>query len=226
MRSTEIDGERWAERRAMVDQQLRRRGLHDERVLAAMLAVPRHRFVPARLRDAAYDDRALGIGEGQTISQPYMVARACELAELTAADRVLDVGAGSGYQAAVLAQLSQHVVAIELIETLAQGARATLCDLGIENVRVVTGDGTLGFAPEAPYQAIVVAAGAPSVPKALIEQLALGGRLVIPLGPDAMQTLTVLRKTEAGVELRGHDGCVYVPLRGAGGWADRERSFD
>jgi protein-L-isoaspartate(D-aspartate) O-methyltransferase len=222
MSSTDDTDERWSERRAMLDRQLKRRGLRDERVLAAMLAVPRHRFVPARSRGAAYEDRALGIGEGQTISQPYMVARACELAELTARDRVLDVGAGSGYQAAVLARLCERVVAIELIETLAQSARQTLSELGVRNVRVVAGDGTRGFVQEAPYQAIVVAAGAPSVPDALVEQLAIGGRLVIPLGPGALQTLTVLRKTEAGVERHDHDGCVYVPLRGAGGWADRE----
>jgi protein-L-isoaspartate(D-aspartate) O-methyltransferase len=226
MGSLDEVSERASERRTMLDQQLKRRGLRDASVLAAMLAVPRHRFVPARLRHAAYEDRALGIGEGQTISQPYMVARACELAELTPRDRVLDVGAGSGYQAAVLAHLCERVVAIELLETLAHGARQVLHDLGVENVRVVVGDGTRGFAQEAPYQAILVAAGAPRVPDALLDQLAIGGRLVIPLGPDALQTLTVLRKTEAGVEQHGHDGCVYVPLRGAGGWADRERTFD
>jgi protein-L-isoaspartate(D-aspartate) O-methyltransferase len=155
-----------------------------------------------------------------------MVARACELLEAQPGDRVLDVGAGSGYQAAVLAQLCRYVVSIERIPTLAEGARIALAQLGIENVRVVTGDGTLGFAEEAPYHGIVVAAGAPSVPQALLDQLVLGGRLVIPLGPDSMQTLTVLRKTEYGIEERGYDGCVYVPLRGSGGWADREHSID
>jgi protein-L-isoaspartate(D-aspartate) O-methyltransferase len=224
MRSTDARDERVAERLAMVKQQLERRGIRDARVLAAMASVPRHRFVPESMRHAAYEDRALSIGEGQTISQPYMVARACELAEIEPGDRVLDVGAGSGYQAAVLAQLCERVVAIELVEGLAERARRALDDLAIQNVRVVVGDGTRGFVEEAPYQAILVAAGAPLVPEALIEQTALGGRVVIPVGPHALQTMTVLRKTENGVEQKGYDACVYVPLRGGGGWADSELS--
>jgi protein-L-isoaspartate(D-aspartate) O-methyltransferase len=222
MHFTEPLDERMAERLAMVKHQLERRGIRDVRVLAAMASVPRHRFVPESMQNAAYEDRALSIGEGQTISQPYMVARACELAELEPGDRVLDVGAGSGYQAAVLAQLCKRVVAIELVESLAERAQRTLDNLGIENVRVVIGDGTRGFIEEAPYQAILVAAGSPVVPDALIEQAALGGRVVIPLGSHAMQTMTVLRKAETGIEQNGYDGCVYVPLRGAGGWADSE----
>jgi protein-L-isoaspartate(D-aspartate) O-methyltransferase len=226
MSSTDQNDERRAERTMMVEQQLARRGIDDPRVLGAMATVPRHRFVPMAMRHAAYEDRALSIGEGQTISQPYMVARACQLAELAPGDRVLDVGAGSGYQAAVLAQLCERVIAIELLEPLAAEARRRLAELGISNVRVVTGDGTLGWPAEAPYQAILVAAGSPSVPEALVEQLAIGGRLVIPLGGGAMQTLTVLRKTDAGIEQRGYDGCVYVPLRGGGGWADAARTYD
>jgi protein-L-isoaspartate(D-aspartate) O-methyltransferase len=222
MSATENHDEHWDARATMIERQLRRRGLDDERVLAAMAAVPRHRFVPSRLQHAAHEDRALAIGAGQTISQPYMVARACELLELTPSDRVLEVGGGSGYQAAVLAQLCKRVVTVELIESLAERARRTLAELGIDNVRVVTGDGTQGFAEEAPYQAIVVAAGTPSIPDALIEQLDIGGRLVIPVGPDFMQTLTVVRKTASGIEQRGYDGCVYVPLRGGGGWADQD----
>ncbi|MFI5306644.1 MAG: protein-L-isoaspartate(D-aspartate) O-methyltransferase [Polyangiales bacterium] len=224
MRSTEPPDERLAERVAMVKQQLERRGIRDARVLAAMARVPRHRFVPESMRHAAYEDRALSIGDGQTISQPYMVARACELAEIEPGDRVLDVGAGSGYQAAVLAQLCERVVAIELVEGLAERARRTLDELAMKNVRVVVGDGTRGFVEEAPYQAILVAAGAPLVPEALIDQTALGGRLVIPVGPHALQTMTVLRKTENGVQQKGYDTCVYVPLRGGGGWADAELS--
>ena len=223
MTSTETDAY-GPERAAMTEQQLRARGIADERVLAAMRRVPRHAFVPPALRDAAYEDRALSIGEGQTISQPYMVARACELAELQPGDRVLEIGAGSGYQAAILSRLCDSVVAIELIAALAERARDNLRAAGIANVQIIEGDGTRGFAAEAPYDAIVVAAGAPAVPEALGDQLAVSGRLVIPLGTDQMQTLTVLRKSATG-ELTStpYDACVYVPLRGSGGWADERR---
>jgi protein-L-isoaspartate(D-aspartate) O-methyltransferase len=223
MTSTE-PGERRVEREAMVQQQLRARGVADERVLQAMLEVPRHVFLPSGSRLAAYEDRALAIGEGQTISQPYMVARACELAELREGQRALEIGAGSGYQAAILSRLCARVVAIELIESLAVRARENLRAAGVANAQIVVGDGTRGFAAEAPYDAIVVAAGAPAVPEALAEQLAPGGRLVIPLGSDVMQTLTVLRKQPTGeLTPAEHDACVYVPLRGSGGWADEER---
>ncbi len=216
-----IREERWSERLAMVDQQLRRRGIHDERVLSAMLAVPRHAFVPPAMQYAAYEDRALPIGEGQTISQPYMVARACELAALGEEDCALDVGAGSGYQAGVLAQLCARVVAIELVEKLAEQADRALAALGIDNLRLVTGDGNNGFRDEAPYDAIVVAAGAPGVPTALVEQLKPEGRLVIPLGSGEMQTLALITKRPDGsVDRADYDPCVYVPLRGSGGWAD------
>jgi protein-L-isoaspartate(D-aspartate) O-methyltransferase len=208
------------ERAGMVDQQLLRRGICDPRVLAAMASVPREAFVAESLRYAAYGDHALTIGEGQTISQPYMVARTCELAELTPQARVLEVGGGSGYQAAVLAQLCAHVVSVELIEALAQRASEILRKLEISNVEVVATDGTRGYPEGAPYDAVVVAAGAASVPPALIEQLAIDGRLVIPIGDDSLQTLTVLRKTEQGLMRQGYDGCVYVPLRGSGGWTD------
>jgi protein-L-isoaspartate(D-aspartate) O-methyltransferase len=225
MSPTEIDPYT-KERHAMRVDQLERRAIGDERVLAAMSAVPRERFVPLPLRKAAYGDHALSIGEGQTISQPYMVARTCELAAIEPGHRVLEVGAGSGYQAAVLARLAKRVVAIELVASLAERARATLSELGIDNVQIITGDGTLGYAPEAPYDAIVVAAGSPAVPDALVEQLAPNGRLIIPLGDDVMQTLTVLHKTADALERHEYDGCVYVPLRGGGGWADRPRRFD
>jgi protein-L-isoaspartate(D-aspartate) O-methyltransferase len=216
------DEERWSERQAMVDQQLRRRGIHDERVLSAMLTVPRHALVPPAMQYAAYEDRALPIGEGQTISQPYMVARACELAALSEGDRALDVGAGSGYQAGVLARLCERVVAIELVEKLAEQARRSLEASGVKNVRVVIGDGVYGYPEEAPYDAIVVAAGAPVVPPALVEQLKPNGRLVIPLGSGEMQALTRLTKRPDGsVEREDYDACVYVPLRGSGGWADK-----
>jgi protein-L-isoaspartate(D-aspartate) O-methyltransferase len=208
------------ERTGMIEQQLLRRGICDRRVLAAMATVPREAFVAENLRYAAYGDHALAIGEGQTISQPYMVARACELAELTPEARVLEVGGGSGYQAAVLAQLCAQVVTLELIEALAMRAAEILRRLGIRNVQVIAADGTRGYPEGAPYDAVVVAAGAASVPPALIEQLAIDGRLVIPIGDDSLQTLTVLRKTREGVTRHGYDGCVYVPLRGSGGWTD------
>jgi len=215
---------RLAERRAMVDQQLRARGIRDERVLEAMLEVPRHLFLPRSVSHAAYEDRALSIGEGQTISQPYMVARACELAELQADQRALEIGAGSGYEAAILARLCAQVIAIELIESLAARARENLGAIGAANVRIVVADGTRGYPEQAPYDAIVVAAGAPAVPDALREQLAMGGRIVIPLGSGTLQTLTVLRKTSGGdLTAVEHDACVYVPLRGSGGWADDDR---
>jgi len=210
-------------RREMVEQQLKPRGIRDERVLAAMLGVPRHAFVRAQSDPFAYEDRALGIGAGQTISQPYMVARACELAELGPGDRALEIGAGSGYQAAVMAQLCARVVAVELLPELAASAARVLNELAIRNVRVVRGDGTRGCPEEAPYSAIVVAAGAPEVPTALLDQLAPGGRLVMPIGPSELQELTVLRKDTRGTIAREpHDACRYVPLRGAGGWTDHE----
>jgi protein-L-isoaspartate(D-aspartate) O-methyltransferase len=215
-----------AERAAMVENQLRKRGIHATRVLDAMALLPRERFVPEAVRDAAYGDHALSIGEAQTISQPYMVARACELAELQPAERALEVGGGSGYQAAVLAQLCEHVTSLELIESLALRAAETLRELGIHNVSMLAADGTRGYPERAPYDAIVVAAGSPSVPEALIDQLAMHGRLVIPLGADYLQTLTVLRKTEHGMVHEDHDGCVYVPLRGGGGWTDRDAGSD
>ena len=215
--------ERLDARREMVEQQLRRRGIADERVLAAMLAVPRHAFVRQQTDDLAYDDCAIGIGEGQTISQPYMVARACELAALGSADHALEVGAGSGYQAAVMSKLCAHVTALELLPELAMRAARVLGALGIDNVSVVCGDGTLGHREAAPYQAIVVSAGGPEVPPVLLEQLAPGGRLVMPLGPSSMQTLTLIRKNASGSLVREvHDACRYVPLRGSGGWADRD----
>jgi protein-L-isoaspartate(D-aspartate) O-methyltransferase len=222
MDDTDTTPGRAAERLRMVEQQLRDRGIRDERVLDAMLVVPRHRFVPEERRHDAYEDGALALDQGQTISQPYMVARSTELAEVAPGDRVLDVGTGSGYQAGVLAQLGAEVLSIERIPELATQARATLSALGLP-VRVTVGDGSQGFADAAPYDAIIVAAGAPHVPEALIHQLAPKGRLVIPVGPSAMQTLTVVRKLESGeIERVGHDACRYVPLRGAGGWADAD----
>jgi protein-L-isoaspartate(D-aspartate) O-methyltransferase len=208
-----------AQRASMVEQQLRRRGLANDAVLAAMQAVPREAFVPKAQRAQAYADNALPLGFGQTISQPYMVARVAELAQLSPTDSVLDVGLGSGYQAAVLSRLCARVTGIEIIPQLAAHAAQTLSALGFSNVSVQTGDGSLGYAPDAPYDAIVVAAGAPRVPEALIAQLRPGGRLVIPVGNEALQTLSVITRTERGHVTREYDSCVYVPLRGAAGRA-------
>jgi protein-L-isoaspartate(D-aspartate) O-methyltransferase len=223
MVAPEPERERLAARREMVERQLKRRGIDDERVLSAMLAVPRHAFVRRQTDELAYDDCALGIGEGQTISQPYMVARACELAALTADQRALEVGAGSGYQAAVLSKLCAHVTAVELLPELAARASRVLAELRIDNVSVEHGDGTLGWPARAPYDAILVSAGGPEVPPALLEQLATGGRLVMPLGPSKLQELTLVRRQADGSFTRkAYDACRYVPLRGSGGWADED----
>jgi protein-L-isoaspartate(D-aspartate) O-methyltransferase len=205
-------------RASMVERQLRGRGIRDPRVLEAMATVPRHIFVAQRHRDAAYEDGPLPIGEGQTISQPYMVAITCQRAALRGDERVLEVGCGSGYQAAVLARLAREVVAIERHASLAANAEKSLAAAGVENVEVVVGDGSRGHPPRAPYDAIVVAAGAPTVPPALVEQLAVGGRLVIPVGTRFMQELRVVEKTRRGVREIGGDACVFVPLVGESAW--------
>jgi protein-L-isoaspartate(D-aspartate) O-methyltransferase len=203
------------EKGRMIDQQLVRRGVQDVRVLSAMREVPREAFVGAADRGRAYADSALALDHGQTISQPYMVARAAELAALRPEHRVLDVGLGSGYQAAVLSRLCARVVGIELVPELARSAEARLARLGFDNVVVRCGDGSLGYPDEAPYDAILVAAAAPRVPEPLVEQLRIGGRLVIPVGERQRQLLTVVRRTEHGHETEEHDACVYVPLLGA-----------
>jgi protein-L-isoaspartate(D-aspartate) O-methyltransferase len=200
---------------------LRRRGIGDERVLAAMAAVPRELFVPEELRRNAYDDRALPIGLGQTISQPFMVAAIAEALELVGGERVLDVGAGSGYQAAVLAELAGEVVAIERLPELAERARAALDRAGYERVELVVGDGTLGVPGRAPFDGIAVAAAAPDVPEALYAQLAAGGRLVLPVGSRRSQWLDVVVKGESGPERRRTVPCAFVPLVGAEGFADQ-----
>jgi protein-L-isoaspartate(D-aspartate) O-methyltransferase len=198
----------------MVEQQLRRRGIGDERVLAAVARVPRELFVLPEERGSAYADSALPIGHGQTISQPYMVARICEELRLTGSERVLDVGAGSGYQAAVLAELADEVVAAELIPELAARARANLAAAGYERVQVITGDGGHGLPDRAPFDAIAVAAAAADVPPALYDQLAPGGRLVLPVGDAREQFLLSVEKTPAGRRIRSLVPCRFVPLVG------------
>jgi protein-L-isoaspartate(D-aspartate) O-methyltransferase len=203
-----------------IDEQLVARGVADARVLDAMRRVPRDAFVPPESHPAAYADRALPIGSGQTISQPYMVAVMTEALRLTGSERVLDVGTGSGYQAAVLSLLAREVITIERRPELADSARAILATLGYANVTVTAGDGTLGSPDYAPFDAIVVGAGAPRVPAALKAQLsASGGRLVIPVGPPEQQVLHVVtRDGNAFVDTLGI-GCVFVPLIGEEGWA-------
>jgi len=210
------------ERRGMVDRQLRRRGILDERVLGAMEQVPRHLFVDEVYRESAHEDHPLPIGEGQTISQPYMVGRMTELCAPRPTDRALEVGAGCGYQTAVLSRLCQWVYAVELVDPLAARAAATLQSLGYSNVTVERRDGSSGWPEHAPYDVILVAAGAPMVPEALKEQLADGGRLVIPVGGREVQTLLRLVRRGQEWERLEDTPCRFVDLRGVHGW-DRDR---
>ncbi len=204
----------------MVERQLRSRGIRDERVLAAMERVPRERFVPAGLGRDAYADGALPIGAGQTISQPYIVAAMCELLALRGHERVLDVGTGSGYAAAVLSELAAEVVSIERIPSLAERARATLADAGYARVELRIGDGSLGVPDRAPFDAIAVAAAAPGVPPALRAQLGPHGRIVVPRGTRWSQRLVVLTVSGVGLVERRSLACRFVPLVGAGGFDD------
>lgn len=205
----------------MVERQIRARGVRHARVLEAMLAVPRHRFVPDEYRAAAYDDRPLPIGEGQTISQPYMVAAMTAALDPPPEGRVLEVGTGSGYQAAVLARLARDVITIERHARLAARAEEVLRGLGITNVRVVVGDGTLGYPEAQPYDGILVTAAAPHVPDTLRAQLVGGGRLVIPVGPTGFQELIVETRQSSGFTREVRDGCVFVPLIGVHGYPER-----
>jgi len=210
----------WAtERKRMVDQQLRGRGIADERVLAAMLEIPREEFVPLESRVLSYADDPVPIGFGQTISQPYMTALMAESLKLKGTETILDVGAGSGYGAAVLGVLGARVISIELVEGLAQFARRNLQRTGrTGNVTVIVGDGSVGYAESAPYDAISVGAAAPETPAKLIDQLRDSGRLVIPVGTRKDQSLMVITKKKGGTNSRTVTQCRFVPLRGAGGW--------
>jgi protein-L-isoaspartate(D-aspartate) O-methyltransferase len=212
-------GEFAALRRAMVEDQIRRRGITTPRVLDALLAVPRHEFVPEPYRNAAYTDNPLPIGEGQTISQPFMVAAMTEALALAGHERVLEVGTGSGYQAALLSRLAREVHTIERSVLLAGEARARLARLGCHNVTVHTGDGTLGLPQHAPYDAIVVTAAAPRLPAPLLEQLADGGRLVIPVGDAQQQECLLVRKASGRTAQITLHYCRFVPLVGRHGWS-------
>jgi protein-L-isoaspartate(D-aspartate) O-methyltransferase len=206
----------------MVDRQIAARGVRSERVLEAMRKVPRERFVPVRMAEFAYDDAPLPIGEGQTISQPYIVAYMTEALALEGGEKILEIGTGSGYAAAVLGEIADEVYTIERIDRLADSARATLADLGYDNVTVLHGDGTLGWPDQAPYDGIVVTAGGPEVPASLKQQLKIGGRLVIPVGGhlDIQKLVCVTRISEQ--EFRSEDlvAVRFVPLVGAEGWTD------
>lgn len=210
-------------RAEMVERQIRARGLRHPRVLAAMLEVPRHLFVPEEYRLAAYEDRPLPIGHGQTISQPYMVAAMTAALDPGPEDRVLEVGTGSGYQAAVLARLAREVITIERHPSLAARAERVLAELGYTNVRVVVGDGSLGYPEAQPYNGILVTAAAPAVPETLRAQLAVGGRLVIPVGTLGFQELVVETRRPTGYVREVREGCVFVPLIGAYGYPESER---
>lgn len=215
---SEMGDEKWAKERAhMVETQVRARGIRHEGVLASLGRVPRHEFVGEVQRDQAYHDHPLPIGHGQTISQPYMVAVMTEALQPHAGDDVLEVGTGSGYQAAVLAGLVAAVTSVEWVPELAERARLTLDRLGVDKVRVLTGDGSLGVTGRR-FDAIIVTAGAERVPPVLLAQLADGGRLVMPRGTRRHQTLTIVRRAGTEFKEEQREGCVFVPLQGPAGW--------
>jgi protein-L-isoaspartate(D-aspartate) O-methyltransferase len=199
-------------RERMVESQLRARGISDERVLEAMRKVLRHEFAPERYRDQAYEDHPLPIAEGQTISQPYIVAIMLEALRPSPTDRVLEVGTGSGYVTALLAEMTAEVISIERHAALAHGARDLLLHLGYTNVRVVSGDGSRGFPEAAPYEAIMVSAAAAQLPHELFEQLADGGRMIIPVGYDDAQQLQLIEKHDGQMRTRLRELCRFVPL--------------
>jgi len=208
------------ERNRMVDEQIVSRGVQDERVLAVMRKIPRHEFLPEAIRGMAYADNALPLGEGQTMSQPYMVALMTELLGLKGPERVLEIGTGSGYQAAVLAELCEKVYTVERVKSLADKARATLDRLGYKSVAIKVYDGTYGWKEMAPFDAIVVTAGSPDIPAPLVEQLKEGGRMVIPVGDRYGQELVTVVKTAEGITTRRSIPCVFVPLIGNHGWKE------
>ncbi|MBI5674602.1 MAG: protein-L-isoaspartate(D-aspartate) O-methyltransferase [Nitrospirae bacterium] len=212
----------YKERQMMVQYQIRARGVKDEKVLSAMEKVPRHLFVSESLRDSAYSDSPLPAGEGQTISQPYMVAMMTEMLELKGHERVLEIGTGSGYQAAVLSVLASEVYTVERIEPLALKAERLLKDLGYLNVHVHVGDGTLGLPEYAPFDAIIVTAASPKVQETYVKQLKLNGRLVIPVGERYTQVISLTKKTPSGIVTSTSTPCVFVPLIGKNGWSEED----
>jgi protein-L-isoaspartate(D-aspartate) O-methyltransferase len=209
-----------AQRVEMIEKQLRRRGVKDAAVLGAMMAVPRHEFVPEEIRSNAYADAPLPIGGGQTISQPYIVAAMTAALHLRASDRVLEIGTGCGYQAAVLACLAKDVFTIERRPELASSASARLARIGYANAHVHCGDGTLGLPEFAPFDAILVAAAAPAIPKPLLAQLAEGGRMIVPVGDAEHQELQLIEKHGDAFPTKMLEGCRFVPLVGYHGWQE------
>ncbi|MBI4846127.1 MAG: protein-L-isoaspartate(D-aspartate) O-methyltransferase [Candidatus Omnitrophica bacterium] len=205
-------------KKAMIECQLVSRGIKSQRVLDAFLEIPRHEFIPPELMSQAYADCPLPIGKGQTISQPYMVALMTELLDLKGDERVLEIGTGSGYQAAILSRLAKDVYSVERIEVLAQSAQTRLRKFGYNNVHIYTDDGTVGLEEFAPYGRIIVTAGAPEIPPLLVEQLNDGGKLVIPVGGRLTQSLMLIEKNGQEVSSKDVCGCVFVPLIGEKGW--------
>ncbi|HMK48422.1 MAG TPA: protein-L-isoaspartate(D-aspartate) O-methyltransferase [Thermodesulfovibrionales bacterium] len=212
-------------RESMVRTQLIPRGISDKRVLEAMGRVPRHLFVPEAIQERAYDDMALSIGEGQTISQPYMVAVMTELLELNGDEKVLEIGTGSGYQAAILAELAKDVYTVERVAELAEAAGKRLHSLRYDNIRITVTDGTLGWPEKSPFDRIIFTAGAPRMPQPLIEQLADGGIILGPVGDRTSQELLKVRKTKGGLKEEYHTPCVFVPLIGDYGWKPDELGY-
>lgn len=209
-------------RNVMVQQQLISRGIADKRVLYAFKKIPRHLFVPNNLLNSAYEDHPLPIGEGQTISQPYIVALMTECLNLKGTEKVLEIGTGSGYQTVILAELASSVYSIERFPHLVEKAQNTIRQLGYQNIFIKAGDGTCGWQEHSPYDGIIVTAGSPSVPQPLIAQLRNGGRLVIPVGSKFSQTLTVVEKIDNELRTTSICDCVFVPLVGKYGWSNND----
>ncbi len=212
------------ERERMVKTQLKKRGIRNSRVLEAFKRVPRHHFIPKNLADQAYADGPLPIGKSQTISQPYMVAIMTQSAEIVPGNRVLEIGSGSGYQCAILAELGAEVYTIERVPALGKQARETLRRLNYQDIHSRAGNGTLGWAEEAPFDAILITAGAPEIPQPLLDQLAIGGRLVVPLEEDYSQVLYIVRRSQEGFHRERGERCTFVPLIGKHGWKKDPRA--
>ncbi|MEO0279090.1 MAG: protein-L-isoaspartate(D-aspartate) O-methyltransferase [candidate division WOR-3 bacterium] len=212
--------DRFYHKRMALIELLRKKGISSQKVLDTMLKVPRHIFVPEDLLDEAYNDYPLPIGHGQTISQPFIVALMTEALEVDSSHRILEIGTGSGYQCAILAELAKEVFSVERIPELAERAKKVLENMGYRNVKIKVGDGTLGWSEYAPFDGIIVTAGAPRIPQPLIDQLKIGGRMVIPVGDEYSQELLVVTKIDDGgtIKTKSLGGCVFVKLRGEYGW--------